>query len=59
VLLSGDHAAISLWRRREALRRTSLRRPELLAKAELSAQDEELLKDISPGNRIGTYGDGV
>jgi tRNA (guanine37-N1)-methyltransferase len=59
VLLSGDHAAISLWRRREALRRTSLRRPELLTKAELSAQDEELLKDISSGNRIGTYGDGV
>ena len=31
VLLSGDHAAIARWRRDEALRRTSERRPELLA----------------------------
>jgi tRNA (guanine37-N1)-methyltransferase len=32
VLLSGDHAAIAAWRRREALRRTWLRRPDLLAR---------------------------
>ncbi len=31
VLLSGDHAAIARWRRREALGRTWLRRPDLLA----------------------------
>lgn len=32
VLLSGDHAAISRWRRREALRRTRAVRPDLLAR---------------------------
>jgi tRNA (guanine37-N1)-methyltransferase len=46
VLLSGNHSAISLWRRKEALRRTSLRRPDLLAKANLSEEDRELLKEI-------------
>jgi len=46
VLLSGNHSAISLWRRKEALRRTSLRRPDLLAKANLSDEDQELLKEI-------------
>ncbi|MDA8122555.1 MAG: tRNA (guanosine(37)-N1)-methyltransferase TrmD [Deltaproteobacteria bacterium] len=30
VLLSGDHAAIGRWRREEALRRTRLKRPDLL-----------------------------
>jgi tRNA (guanine37-N1)-methyltransferase len=30
VLLSGDHAAIDRWRREEALRRTRLKRPDLL-----------------------------
>jgi len=46
VLLSGNHSAISLWRRKEALRRTSLRRPDLLAKANLSEEDRGLLKEI-------------
>jgi tRNA (guanine37-N1)-methyltransferase len=46
VLLSGNHSAISLWRKREALRRTSLRRPDLLAKANLSHEDKKLLEEI-------------
>jgi tRNA (guanine37-N1)-methyltransferase len=46
VLLSGNHSAISQWRRKEALRRTSLRRPDLLAKANLSEEDRELLEEI-------------
>jgi tRNA (guanine37-N1)-methyltransferase len=46
ILLSGHHAEIENWRRKEALRRTLLRRPELLAKAELSEQDKEFLKEI-------------
>ena len=46
VLVSGNHSAISLWRRKEALRRTSLRRPDLLAKANLSEEDKKLLKEI-------------
>ncbi len=39
VLLSGDHERIRRWRRREALRRTLLRRPELLKNARLKAED--------------------
>jgi tRNA (guanine37-N1)-methyltransferase len=46
VLVSGNHSAISLWRRREALRRTSLRRPDLLAKANLTEEDKRLLEEI-------------
>jgi len=46
VLLSGDHAAIARWRRREALRQTLRKRPELLAAAELSADDLKLLEEI-------------
>lgn len=39
VLLSGDHAAIERWRRREALRMTAEKRPDLLAQAPLSAAE--------------------
>ena len=46
ILLSGNHAAISLWRRKEALKRTVVRRPDLLAKARLTRKDEELLEEI-------------
>jgi tRNA (guanine37-N1)-methyltransferase len=46
VLLSGNHSAISIWRKKEALRRTSLRRPDLLAKANLSDEDKKLLEEI-------------
>jgi tRNA (guanine37-N1)-methyltransferase len=46
VLLSGDHAAIVRWRRREALRQTLRKRPELLAAAKLSAEDLRLLDEI-------------
>ncbi len=43
VLLSGDHAAIARWRRREALRRTAEHRPDLLAKAKLTPEDRDFL----------------
>ena len=43
VLLSGDHAAIARWRRREALRRTCERRPDLLERAALSDEDRAFL----------------
>lgn len=45
VLQGGDHAAIARWRRREALGRTWLRRPDLLARAELSDTDRALLAE--------------
>jgi tRNA (guanine37-N1)-methyltransferase len=47
VLLGGNHAAIARWRRREALRRTRARRPDLLAAAELSETDRKLLAEIA------------
>lgn len=46
VLLSGNHAAIARWRRREQLKRTLVRRPELLEQAVLSAEDNLLLEEI-------------
>lgn len=46
ILLSGDHAKIARWRRREALRRTSERRPDLLKKADLTEEDEEYLREL-------------
>jgi tRNA (guanine37-N1)-methyltransferase len=50
VLLSGNHQAISLWRRKEALRRTWMRRPDLLSKASLSEEDKKILEEISKNN---------
>jgi tRNA (guanine37-N1)-methyltransferase len=44
VLISGNHALIARWRRLESLRRTFLRRPELLAFAELTEQEEALVE---------------
>lgn len=46
VLLSGHHEQIRLWRRREAIRRTLARRPELLSGRPLSDEDQRLLREI-------------
>ncbi|MBP1693666.1 MAG: trmD [Chloroflexi bacterium] len=43
ILLSGDHGKIARWRREQALLRTWQRRPDLLAKAELSKEDLKFL----------------
>ena len=48
VLLSGNHASIQRWRRQESLRRTFLRRPDLLAQAELSPEDKDFLDSLKP-----------
>jgi len=48
VLLSGDHEKIRRWRRRAALAKTLRNRPDLLAAAELTDEDREILKEISP-----------
>ena len=45
VLLSGNHAEIARWRREQSLRRTALRRPELLKTAELTAKDRKFLSE--------------
>jgi tRNA (guanine37-N1)-methyltransferase len=46
VLLSGTHAAIARWRRQQSLGRTWLRRPDLLARMDLSRQDRALLAEF-------------
>ena len=46
ILLSGNHAQIESWRKRKSLERTYQRRPDLLGKAELSAEDREYLQKI-------------
>jgi tRNA (guanine37-N1)-methyltransferase len=51
VLRSGDHGAIARWRRKEALRRTRARRPDLLATAPLEATDRALLAEIEAEER--------
>jgi len=46
VLLSGDHEKIRIWRRKQALKRTLDRRPDLLEKLDLTEEDRRLLYDI-------------
>jgi tRNA (guanine37-N1)-methyltransferase len=46
VLLSGNHAAIRKWRKREALSRTLERRPDLLDAASLDEEEVELLREL-------------
>lgn len=46
ILLSGNHAAIKRWRRKEAIRATYCFRPDLLAKANLEVGDGALLLEI-------------
>jgi tRNA (guanine37-N1)-methyltransferase len=47
ILLSGDHRAIARWRRREALKATSARRPDLLATHPLTDEERRLLDEDS------------
>jgi len=56
VLVSGDHGRVRRWRRREALRATRERRPDLLAAAPLGAEDEALLREIEDEDRAGGPG---
>ena len=49
VLLSGNHAEIRRWRKRQALARTLERRPDLLAGAVLDEEEQELLKELQHG----------
>ena len=46
VLLSGNHQLIERWRKKESLRRTFLRREDLLKDKELTEEEKELLKEI-------------
>jgi tRNA (guanine37-N1)-methyltransferase len=45
-LLSGNHADIDRWRRREALKATLIKRPDLLATADLTEEDRKILEEL-------------
>lgn len=45
VLLSGNHALIEKWRKKESLKNTLAKRPDLLEKVSLSGEDLKLLKE--------------
>lgn len=53
VLQKGHHEEIRLWRRREALRRTLMRRPDILADFELTSEDRQLLAELDANERRG------
>ena len=48
VLLSGNHGEVDRWRRRESLRRTLERRPDLLERAPLSDEDRRIWTSCAP-----------
>lgn len=52
VLVSGNHAAINLWRRQQALLRTLDRRPDLLVNASLDKTDLHLLQEVIDQNNL-------
>jgi tRNA (guanine37-N1)-methyltransferase len=46
VLVGGNHEAIRQWQKRDSLRRTLLRRPDLLRSASMTDEDKRLLEEI-------------
>lgn len=52
VLLSGNHAEIEKWRQKESLKRTLLRRPDLLEIKTLRDEEVELLEDIKKDLKV-------
>ena len=46
ILLSGHHANITRWRRKEAIKRTYLKRPDLFEKFEPNEDDKELIEEL-------------
>lgn len=50
ILYTGNHKAIEKYRRKEALRITKEKRPDLFKKIELTKEDQKLLKEIEDGD---------
>ncbi|WP_088547339.1 tRNA (guanosine(37)-N1)-methyltransferase TrmD [Paenibacillus aquistagni] len=53
VLMSGHHANIEAWRREQSLKRTFMRRPDLLLGMELSKQDQAILRRLKEQSANG------
>ncbi len=56
VLLSGDHKKIARWRKKESLRQTMLKRPDLLKRVNLAPEDRELMAEIEAEIKPGLGG---
>ena len=56
VLVSGHHGAIRKWRKRQALELTLMRRPELLADAELDVEEQEILRELIEAKKGVAHG---
>lgn len=54
VLLSGDHGRIAAWRRREALRRTAARRPDLLRAVPPSDEERRWMAELTEGDAVSS-----
>ena len=55
LLLSGNHEKVRQWRRKQALRRTKARRPDMYEKLDLSSkQDKKLLKEMQDEDERNT-----
>ncbi len=50
ILLSGHHGEVAKWRRRQRLLRTKVRRPDLLASAQLTREEHEWLESLDAMN---------
>ncbi|MCI8806074.1 MAG: tRNA (guanosine(37)-N1)-methyltransferase TrmD [Clostridiales bacterium] len=51
ILLSGHHGNVDKWRREQSLKRTFLKRPELLESSRLSEKDLEFLRTLGFGGK--------
>jgi tRNA (guanine37-N1)-methyltransferase len=52
ILLSGDHEKIRRWRLKQSLGRTWLRRPDLLTRLELTAEQKRLLEEFQQEHAV-------
>ena len=52
VLLSGHHANIEAWRRRQSLERTLRRRPDMLKNALLTEEETAYLQTLAGENSV-------
>jgi tRNA (guanine37-N1)-methyltransferase len=58
VLLSGDHARIEAWRRRKAIQRTAMLRPDLLENADLTPDERESASTVEDVTRSDPHEEG-
>ena len=58
ILLSGNHPKVHEWRRRNALERTALRRPDMLETAQLTEEERIYIQDfLNGGVNPESFGD--